>query len=1558
MPNGSNNIRRRRRIDAGVSLPLADARIDSRRVNDLLTNAPDIHQLKNRVPLMLMPLRLEYRFVKARQRPKLEINQDLVEMTKRFEALADLLPPGKKKTLRNRFIRENSLNAGSTRRPRFVTNGTFTRLATDKPDAVKISSATTLATAAFDQLKNTPALVSKIPLSFFETHLLMRWYPDENFSEKGVAEPNDEELIALEELNTTLGGKNWWDTEDMVVSAAWQSFAAEVGSARAVHLKRTEGGADNPDWEQRIGRISALPERVAIFGIVGGSPTLLSTGKLIPPNHSDSRSPVSYTPEALGGSGNNEKTWLNSFNEAIKQGMAVKITTKGKVALAKSADWIVAVGLHHLASTDGTGALDTSSSEIEAMLKGRIANGEFAFLAQDSNTNNIPNQPTEYRQFESDVLSFTLKTTASERGAFSGGNQAAADLFAEAIGVNPAELQKAIRADDSGFQDARAMIQVIGPALLDDALDGSTLLNGVDENAFINVLAGGVMARGALPAVRFGSSAYGVMPIADVATMAAGHDEQLNSSEQKVHQFLSTYAQSSRSILPGFASFVTPVMRPETDNLNETFESVLKNNRVSTRIEVADSKVDPDEAKNITCPYVSGHSETHRPTSYLQKLRTAQIKSLPDPRANDLSWPLLYRLARISLTYNTQVLILGNKLGIKQSIGLISKPDRQKKAAIKIIDDLLDDTSVTSLAKTKHVETLFKTGRIDGLRISRINAQFAKALRHLEKVAARPNGTAELEILMLEVIDLFQHRIDAFAVGLAYLQLKRDRSNGTKGLAKGYYGILGKLRPDSATGESDGYLLAPSTPQAVTSAVMRSAYLRHKAEGAFAIDLSSGRVRRALKLLDILSKGHSLSEALGMRGERKLHETREDAQILPLRLKHPITDENGSGTAGSRVFDGLAFIESTGSSGNAVRTALKKQLADDLDAFTDIIMAEASHQRAMGSSEVANAWLNVMSGDPPPGRPTFLRTQRNGHASTHKVSLLRKPVNARNSAGPREIAEPTLAAMAVDTMPDFDSAKIAVSANVTANNASPGRLEIRLQTDLQLAPIDLVIGGASELQVRAKQFIIRSLLEDPQALNDLNAQGDAASFAQKLSGLSVDLDHGSVSVSEYLKRAEQVRKLAQGSRPVDPTDLNAMAPAEHGLLTEAEEIDMVEHAVATLNSRIERLISDLESKVANATSALNSFETVLFQAAASIENDAASTNEVTNAVAQAELGRRNLLSAFVGLAVYGEPTVLKVILLEEALATDGSSSYEPFRQALQRLAGRCAVLKETKAKPIAGFTKLPVARACLYEHISALRTTLDGDALPILPPYPRNLKKLQPNFTARVALATALPDWSRVRQKVGDLLTLAQFLPGTSVLPVAADATLDDSDDPTAALRTEEEAPRSLHVEHTFGPRDEIKSQSAITGFVADEWSEARPSNIQAAGLAISYDSPQSEPPHCILLGVPGQANMSHWTLEEAAGIANEAIAWMQIRPLSSVYRIAPAALFPNANQVAAKNQRKSGRRIPDKKPARTLFDWVIGDGEFSTVADTSSRNLGVAGAGITERTGFSKLRE
>ena len=78
--------------------------------------------------------------------------------------------------------------------------------------------------------------------------------------------------------------------------------------------------------------------------------------------------------------------------------------------------------------------------------------------------------------------------------------------------------------------------------------------------------------------------------------------------------------------------------------------------------------------------------------------------------------------------------------------------------------------------------------------------------------------------------------------------------------------------------------------QATTAAVLRSAYLRHKADGAFEIDLSSRRVRGALALLDVLKKGLPLEEALGLRGERWLHDNRLSRLTFDLRRVFPFVN--------------------------------------------------------------------------------------------------------------------------------------------------------------------------------------------------------------------------------------------------------------------------------------------------------------------------------------------------------------------------------------------------------------------------------------------------------------------------------------------------------------------------------------------------------------------------------------------------------------------------------------------------------------------------------------------
>ncbi len=1471
------------------------------RIEDELFIKPDeldilIPNLPEVAPLALMPMRLEYRFV------------------------AKNAPP---------FVRDTGVLNQTLTRTRETLSGRSRKVQVQRAEAIN-----KIRTEALTQSID----VKKLQIGPSE-ELWFRWYPDEAFAEEGIARPTDEEAAALAAFNQRIGTRNWWDLEDAEVSPAWQDFARDVGPARAVHLKRSENEEDDPNHQLRIGRIAALPRSVALFAVDGGQIDRLGEGSPIPENKKTERSEVSYTPEGIEAGG-----WLADFNVAIANGMGIKITDPKAIETAKRADWIVALGLHS----------GSASDEIEDLLKSHIANGVFGVLPQDSPTNNSPGQTSYHKDPTSDISGFTRRATADEHGDYSPDKRAAADLLAEAFDIDRMTVRKALDGADQGYEDARAMLRVIGPALLDDSLDGITQVNGVDENTFINVLAAAHVARGVLPAVRFGNNAYGVLPITNVLELESPDAGEVGEEQRNVHDFLRAFSFLSRAFLPGQADRTVPVIEPADPAASDKVEQILKTNRVSTRVDVAD--VGATTARAVTCPYVTGSAREAKPGRYLARLRTQPIVRLPDPVAQDLSWPLLYRLARLSLTRNTSLIVIGEVLGFggNTSVGTVDLLTRGERQQVTTLQRQTQELSISAIAQGGKVDGA-STKAVQQLR--RINSDFANALSHLEGVAARPNGTAELEVLMLEVLDLLQHRADAFGTGLAYARLKRNRMNGQKGLSAGYFGFLGKLRPESATGASDGYIQAPSTPQAVTAAVLRSAHLRHRAEGAFDIDLSSRRVRHGLRLLDLLMKGHALSEALGLRGERWLHDNRHDELILPMRVRYPIRDQRGDGHAARRMFDGLIFLNASTGVGSPERT-LQGILANELDALSDIVMAEATHQRAIGQAEAANAWLQVLAGHPPPGDPVFLRTQRHGQGSTHRVTTLLEAADPAPADNPRAIAEPSLAASAAAAMPGFAQAVVRLSATLVDTNAAAGHIDLSLGTDLDMAPIDLVVGGMSELQVRAKSVLTRRMIEDPALMTTLNAVGGIGGFASGKATLSVDLTVGTPSIESLIETAEVIRSAIQNGRPMEPGDLNAAADASHGLLTETDEIIISEHAIADLAERAQALGNRMQSGLETLNTTLNVFDTEMSEAALCIEANE-SDAVVAGCLARAEAARRPLADALMALAVFGEPSALRVFTLDDGLA-DREGLITRLREIHSRLAKRHQKLVLARDAQLTGFTTLVDAISRRNAISDALKAALDGDAMPILPICPRALEVVRPHVLGEASTNAALGGWATVRTGVARATALADAIPGSAAHPVDPISTDDDTDPNDAEPRPETQAPRTRHFGVFIGKRSTVTGSKAVTGIVCDEWAEQRPSETQMAAVAINYDSPQSEPPHCILLCVPPSPDWKAWSEERAAELVVEAIHWMKIRALSSDDRLSPAAMMPNANQVTYKNPKTDkGKRIPDRTVRGTLFEWMVGTATFAEAEVTNARRpAGLAAAGVTERTGYRLVKE
>ncbi|MFZ3493294.1 hypothetical protein ACODT5_08700 [Streptomyces sp. 5.8] len=353
--------------------------------------------------------------------------------------------------------------------------------------------------------------------------------------------------------------------------------------------------------------------------------------------------------------------------------------------------------------------------------------------------------------------------------------------------------------------------------------------------------------------------------------------------------------------------------------------------------------------------------------------------------------------------------------------------------------------------KRNGVLALLGTERPWSVRLAEIDAALQYLAGRVKTWGDRKEDPfAAMERLLGECLDLVSHRLDAWIGSLATARLFALRSPGRRptGVQLGAYGWVEDLSPRSVP-RSRGWVLAPSLPQAATAAVLHSGALSHPTDpGAFAVDLSSRRMRVAMSVLDGIAQGQPLGALLGYRLERRLHDERErpdaplelDRFIAPLRAKwsvqsvhhtatgaeefigaHDVTD--GARLADVSENDVVAHLRAhsgnppmTGPEEKAVRRHLVS-LRDDLDAVADLLLAESVHQLTQGNPDRAGATLaSLAAGGQPPPRPQILDTPRRGVPVSHRV-LVVVPEGAARAAGwdgaqqivrPRAKAEPRL----------------------------------------------------------------------------------------------------------------------------------------------------------------------------------------------------------------------------------------------------------------------------------------------------------------------------------------------------------------------------------------------------------------------------------------------------------------------------------------------------------------------------------------------------------------------
>ncbi|MHB9005650.1 MAG: hypothetical protein ACYDC1_01825 [Limisphaerales bacterium] len=417
-------------------------------------------------------------------------------------------------------------------------------------------------------------------------------------------------------------------------------------------------------------------------------------------------------------------------------------------------------------------------------------------------------------------------------------------------------------------------------------------------------------------------------------------------------------------------------------------------------------------------------------------------------------------------------------------------------------------------------------------------------------------------LLFAELLDLSSHRLDAWLTGIVERRRVSLRAAKPNGLMVGAYGWVENIVPGRGGSPEGGYLHAPSLEHAATAGVLRSAYLTHNpdasGDGAFAIDLSSARVRTAMHLIDGMRQGQPLGAILGYRIERRLHEERLDRFILTLRGLAPLVARRLSdrhdevppaaqeSIAANNVVDGLRLIEKY-QSGAAARDEIQRALelppkdnpylepgqwpglsagewskieaiireADEAaDAAADLLMAESVHQIVRGNTARASAALSAAGGgDGAPPEPEVIRTPSPGVPFTHRVLLVATPSGVSwNAARPRAAAEPTMEAWAASRLGDPTNVIVAVLADgeqltlaatglaaldVLYESADRRRLEQRIRAALPAMPVDALFAER----------------RDPAWAPGLRAFGEIAALAASL------------------------REVLVNARPARPTDL-------------------------------------------------------------------------------------------------------------------------------------------------------------------------------------------------------------------------------------------------------------------------------------------------------------------------------------------------------------------------------------------------------------------------------------
>ena len=765
----------------------------------------------------------------------------------------------------------------------------------------------------------------------------------------------------------------------------------------------------------------------------------------------------------------------------------------------------------------------------------------------------------------------------------------------------------------------------------------------------------------------------------------------------------------------------------------------------------------------------------------------------------------------------------------------------------------------------------------------------------------------ELEELITATFDLFNYRLDAWLTGLLDQRItQRMRGPKSHKIALGAYGWVFNLKEDKAEAPSEEFIVAPSVHHALTASVLRSSFAR-AAEGrtkdySLGVNLSSSRVRQALRIIRGIRNGLSLGAILGSDLERMLHDDVKmpdgmemDFFIYYMRAAYPLNNTttvfgNGDRDRSLDVLNGVALLEDLRKRADDVPGSRKEKLAnlycklkvpyfrnwlvglfhmnrfedlfeqgkcemkclrlmqliqrmeDSYDALADVVTSESVYKLTQGNREAVEALMNSMNNGRSFPEPEVTEIPvESAHIENRVFAALDPTPNPSNASSLFAAAEPALDHW-MGRMLGFDSMLFRFIDNQEGIKIPAG------VNGLGLTPSELVyLSGDWESFRNFLKLRCWALGLAPEGIKDNRNDKDS---------LAID------SMREMLSRARPLKQedlIATAIPPkeeaVHVDELRArykQVLQQLGLLRshlDASRTEVLHHFKQPFHGSLPKsifqkvLMQLLECYRIGFTSALSGIDLSMF-----IDEDREEEMRYGHPVDFAEI-----LSRQEGLA--------DILLNHMQMIEDRAKEAGEF---LREAENHGDSMVEAVPKAI---KKLLISNLLVIPHFDIQNNeSIDFAALKAQtadPKYFQNVTRaaLEDNLVSLADVRTPLAALHQVR-----MYGKWNFLPAAREIgALQMEPRPDEADRAWMGVAVKDEnSVRDANVYTVLTPSELVVEKGGkyreVAGLMIDHWVERIPYRRQTAALAFSYDQPDAEPPQAILVGVATLGSRHRWS--------------------------------------------------------------------------------------------------